>query len=206
MGAGVVIVVIAVLLTAVSGSLGSKRAKARTPAGVVRRISKPGARYSIQLTGLMAGATGTWNPSKPWGAKNWLYGPGSGTYWLEGDEVHLDWTPEHGEAHHFVGPIPEAADLKSPEKRKIRRIGRTVLGIYLVFAAAGFVTGYELSSGTSTHRSTIGAFSAIAGYLAAYVILVTILGTLRVRRGRTSVNTPSEASDSDAQGGRKITL
>ena len=159
-----------------------RRTDARIPRGIVRRVSKPGARHVVRLRGLMAGVAGTWNPAKPFGPRNWLYGPGEGTYWMGDDGlVHLDWRPRRGPVQHLVGPVPEAADPNAPGHRRIRRIRRAVLTVYAVFAVGGFAWGYGASSGAASHRVAIAVFGAFMAYVVAYFVMLTVLAIARRR-------------------------
>lgn len=155
----------------------------RTPSEVITQLRKhPGEVYRIRESASQR-LTGTWNPSKPYGSGN-LYGYGTGSYWLEGDQVHLEWHPKKGPIEHYFGSVPTGADSQSPNRLRVRRAMRTAIAIYLLSAAAGFVLGYAFTSGASTHRATIGLFGLIGGYFAAYVVMVTAIGVIRVRRGR----------------------
>jgi hypothetical protein len=169
-----------------------RRTNARIPRGIVRRISKPGTRHVVRLRGLMAGVAGTWNPAKPWGPRNWLYGPGEGTYWMGEDaSVHLDWRPRRGEAQHLVGPVPESAGPNALGHRRIRRIRRVVLTLYAVCAIGGFAWGYAASSGAASHRVAIVTFGAFMAYVVAYFVMLTALAIAR-RRLRTGTHLNAE--------------
>jgi hypothetical protein len=160
---------------------GVRRGQRRTPAGVVTQLRKhPGERYRVRESASQR-LSGTWNPGKPFGSGN-IYGYGTGSYWLEGDQVHLEWHPKKGSSEHFVGPAPTVQTV-SRSSRALRGL-IAALGIYLAAAVVGFLLAYELSSGSSTYRSGIGAFGAMAGYLAAYVVAIVVVAVVRSRRHR----------------------
>lgn len=176
-----VLVVIVVALIASGGSIawGLRRGQQRTPTGIVTRLRKrPGERLRVRESTSQR-ITGTWNPARPFGSGK-IYGYGTGSYWLEGDQVHLEWHPKKRSSEHFVGPAPT---VQAYSRSSWARRGLTAaLGIYLAAATVGFVLAYETSSGSSTHRSGIGAFGAIAGYLAAYVAAIIVLAVRSHRR------------------------
>jgi hypothetical protein len=116
-----------------------------------------------------------------------LYGSGEGTYSVGGDGlVNLDWRPQGGQAQQFTGPVPAEADPYSPGRRRARKALLAVSAIYLASTAAAFLLGYSLASGSSARRVVIGAFAAVGGYFVAYVVMVSVVGVIRVRRGSRS--------------------
>jgi hypothetical protein len=170
--------VVVLVLICVVGSVGSivwgfQRAQRHSPSGVIACLRRrDGRRYRVR-TSASQRLTGTWNPAKPYGAGN-LFGYGTGSYWMQGDQVHLEWHPKKGTSEHFVGPVPtERAGVHGNRVRGI--LG--ALGIYVAFAVAGFALAYQLSSGTSGHRAGLGAFGAIVGYFAAYFTAIVVIVT-----------------------------
>jgi hypothetical protein len=179
-----VVVVACAWVALVAGEViyAKRRTDAKIPRDIVRRISKPGTRHVVRLRGLMAGATGTWNPAKPWGTRNWLYGPGEATYWMGDDGlVHLDWRPQRGEAQQLVGPVPPAADPNAPGRQRMRRVRRLLLTVYAAFAVGGFAWGYASSAGPASHRSAVAAFCAFVAYVLAYFAMLSVLAIARHR-------------------------
>src|SRR5947209_18333803 len=95
-----------------------RSANATSPQGIVPRLLKARKPYDVRQRGFGM----TWNPGRPWGSGNWIYGSGTGTYWLDADGlVHLDWRPAKGAVVHLVGPIPSVADPRDPSRRRGRR-------------------------------------------------------------------------------------
>ena len=164
-----------------------QRASSGRPSDVLRYLKQPGARHTVRHRGAFEGSHGLWNPAESWRPTNLLYGSGEGTYWIDAEgQVNLDWQPRNGQPAHYVGPVPKKADPRSPNRLRARRAMRTVFAIYLLSAAAGCALGYAFTSGDSTHRAAIGLFGLGGGYFSAYIVMVTAIGVIRVRRGRRS--------------------
>src|SRR5579871_4757860 len=88
---------------------GMRNVFAATPKGVMRRLQKSS---PVQLR--LRGTDGVWNPAKPLGADNRIFGPGRATYWQdEAGTIHLELRERDGRLRKFEGPIPEVLILPS---------------------------------------------------------------------------------------------
>jgi hypothetical protein len=153
--------------------------------GIMRRLQhSPGVRYSVHLRSYDR----PWNPASTNGRLSGAFGPGQATYWLDDDGlVHLDWKPTSGMAQHATGPIPAVAIPGTPAYNKHRRFVRTVItGVctYPALAVGGFIAGYFLSSGASSHRSTVGATCAVAAFFGGWFVgrITVLVWRIRLRR------------------------
>lgn len=102
--------------------LGARQARKSTARWVVDQLSDPTDRVTLRLSG----QDHAWNPAKPLGVDNPLFGPGVATYRREsrtdGDVIHLDFTPKGAttvEQHR--GPIPDSV-LAGSNPRARRRL------------------------------------------------------------------------------------
>ena len=88
----------------------ARKGRRSTSSWVVSKLSGPEDRVTVTVSTLDY----VWNPSKPLGIDNGLFGPGEGTYLREsrpdGDLIHLYFqrAGEHVAEHH-AGPIPDSA-------------------------------------------------------------------------------------------------
>src|SRR3954453_11381786 len=118
------LIIAGITVVALAGAFvfAERAVNATTPQGIVPRLKRTGRPQDVRLRG----SGQTWNPAKPWGPRNWLYGPGRGTYWLDDDgQVHLDWARDGRDTEHLVGPVPAVADPTNPSRRRARRATRT---------------------------------------------------------------------------------
>lgn len=155
--------------------------------GIMRRVQPPGIRYSVHLRSYDR----PWNPASPTGRLTGAFGPGQAIYWLDDDAlVHLEWHPNTGTTQRTTGPIPAVAIPGTPAYDKHRRFVRaaiTVACAYPALAIGGFVAGYLLSTGASSHRSTVGATCAVAAFFAGWFVgrIALLVWRLRLRRATT---------------------
>ena len=164
-------VAVAIVVVVPEFALLNRRRRRRTPFGVVKRLRVPGESHSFQMRALDPG--GIWNPGKPWGMDNLLYGPGRATYTLRSDgEVSLDWVPRYGSPVTVKGPIPPLLRQGGLMTPSARRLAWLVASTYLTLTAAGFVIGW-LMSGVDVHSRAAWGGAAL-GLVAAHVLLLLV--------------------------------
>ena len=152
---GIVVTVILVMYAAVMG-LVLRRAAARTPRGIAKRLRRAGDRVEVKI----GGTASAWDPGRPLGPDNGRWGPARATY-LRDDAgiVHLHFQWALGPAEDSAGPIPDFPPRP--------RVVRVVLAGYLVATVAGFVIGFAVGPGPAGER----LLWACGGLLAAMVVL-----------------------------------
>jgi hypothetical protein len=156
-----------VLLTAIYISA-VRTARRSTSSWVVSRLSGPEDRVTVRVSTLEH----VWNPAKPLGLDNGLFGPGEGTYAREvrpdGDLIHLFFLRDHeSTAEHHAGPIPASAISGTAANRRARGVQRTSrammvaqLVILVVTVGLAFVVG---SAGAATAIVAAGVILALFG-------------------------------------------
>lgn len=143
-------------------------ARGRSAKGVVRHLEKAG--YHDVKTDWRLGL---WNPAKPLGVDNPLYGRGVGHYTLGDDgAVHLRFQPKDGVAREYSGPIPPAlAGLSSGPRIRGRRFLRRVIIAYVAIILGAFVGGAAAASGSWAARVLIGVACSFGALLAVAVVV-----------------------------------
>jgi len=162
-----------ILLCAIYGPF-IRGALQRTPGGVIKRLTTPGAEHHVRLTWITA-TGGTWNPAKPPGIGNPIFTPGHGTYRLTDDgEVHLTWIQSSGEKRTYEGRIPDRLRPSSPHRRRVRHVLHLVVLLYTVVSISGFAIGYFASSGGVGARLGYGGLGVLAGWVAIWFVILVI--------------------------------
>jgi hypothetical protein len=111
---------------------------------------------------------GTWNPAKPLGLDNRIFGPALATYSLdESGIVHLRLQPKKGPEQVLSGSIPEGLLHDTPAARRNRTLKRWVLAIYGTWIGVGFALGFLLSGGSTGRRLEVGALGLLAAIVVA---------------------------------------
>jgi hypothetical protein len=106
----------------VIAALGVRKARKSMAPWVVDQLSDPTDRVTLRLSG----EDRAWNPAKPLGVHNPLFGPGTAIYRRErradGDVIHLDFTAKGAtSAVQQSGPIPDSV-LAGSNPRARRRL------------------------------------------------------------------------------------
>jgi hypothetical protein len=157
---------------------------ASTPKGVLRHLRKAGAhRTRIRAW------EGIWNPAKPPGIDNRIFGPGEATYWLDESEiVHLEF--RNGDRRdEYTGPIP--ASLFHPTELDLharKRLRSMLLGL-VALMVIGCVVGAIVSGGSALHR-LLGAW---IGLLASLTLMWLVLLVTRVAHALQSLAQDKES-------------
>ena len=151
-----------------------RNAFAYTPKGVLRHLGKT-ARVHLKH---VRSFEGIWNPSKPLGQDNRLFGPGEATYSIDDHgTVTLEFRVKNGLWKSYTGPVPEMFIHPSKKVVRARKIFRYVLLGYLAVIIVGFMIGYAVAGGTAVHRLIAGGIGAlIAMALLWFVVLVLRVG------------------------------
>ena len=172
----------AVVLTPVITVAVVRRGAARSPAGIVKRLTNtPGLTHIVHIKATRS----TWDPTKPVGWDNHLYGPGVATYTLTDDGlVHVLWRATVGKPVdvHLTGPIPDQLRPQSPQRRFARKVVRLVVLTYVAAYVAGFGLGYGLSDGSIEGRIGWGAL----GVLLAWFLIATVVQMISIGLGTRS--------------------
>jgi hypothetical protein len=152
-----------------------RNAFASTPRGVLRHLRKAGGVHRMKLRGW----EGTWNPAKPLGIDNRIFGPGEATHSLdEQGAVHLELRGRGNKLALYSGPIPETLIRPSQAAQRGRKLMRYVLIGYAALMIIGFVVGYFAAGGSAVHRLVAGVIGVfVAMVLAWFVALVFRVGT-----------------------------
>lgn len=150
-----------------------RNAFASTPKGVVRQLSKTG---SVHLKHVKS-IEGIWNPSRPLGQDNRVFGPGEATYSLnDSASVTLEFREPSGQSRRYSGPVPETLIHPTREVLRRRKLLRYVLVGYVAVMIVGFVIGYAVVGGSALHRLIAGG----VGLLIAMVLVSLMTLVLRV--------------------------
>lgn len=151
-----------------------RNAFASTPKGVLRHLGKTG---SVHLKHVKS-IEGIWNPSKPPGRDNRLFGPGEATYSLDDPAtVTLEFRVRNGQLKRYTGPIPETLIYPTEKVLRARKLLRYVLLGYIAIMIVGFVIGYAVVGGSALHRLIAGGIGLlIAMALVWFVTLVLRVG------------------------------
>ena len=150
-----------------------KNVFASTPKGVLRHLRKSG---NVRLRHVKT-TDGIWNPSKPLGLDNRLYGPGEAIYSLDDPAtVTLQFRAKDGQVKRYSGPVPETIIHPSEKVQRARKLARWVFVGYFAVVVIGFGIGWAVGGGSPLHRliaGVIGMFIAMAlMWLATLVIQV----------------------------------
>ena len=172
--AGVVVTVVFLLYAAVMAVV-LRRAVARSPRGIAKRLRRPGDRVVVKVPGTAA----VWDPGRPPCRDNSRWGPARATYTM-GDAgiVHLHFQPALAAAEDSAGPIPDFP----PRSRAVL----AVLVGYVVAVVAGFAVGFAIGQGPVGERLLWG----FAGLLVAMVVLWLLMLLLRVGRAVLDTTRP----------------
>jgi hypothetical protein len=146
---------------------------ASTPKGVLRHLRKTG---SVRLRHVKT-TDGIWNPSRPLGLDNRLYGPGEATYSLDDPAtVTLEFRAKDGQVTRYSGPIPETIIHPSEKVERARNLFRWVLVGYFAIVLIGFGIGWVVGGGSPLHRLIAGVIGMLIAmalmWFAALVIRV----------------------------------
>ena len=146
----------------------ARKGRRSTSSWVVGKLPGPDNRVTVKVSTLEH----VWNPAKPLGIDNGLFGPGEGTYAREvrpdGDLIHLYFLRK-GESHaeHHAGPIPDSAMEGTPANlhaRTNRRIARKMMIARIVILGATAVLAFLVgSAGAATAVVTLGLILALLG-------------------------------------------
>ncbi len=140
-----------------------RRAAAGTPRHVIRKLRANAAPFHVRI-GILGGV---WNPAKPLGRSNPVWGPGRATYWLDqGDAVHLRFDPRWGKAMELSGRVPESLPTEAPAQQHQRQLVHRIILGYCAFLILGLVLGYFVGRG-STAAHLVGA---VVGLLVAMAV------------------------------------
>jgi hypothetical protein len=161
---------------------------ASTPKGVLRHLTRTGSVHLKHVKGI----EGVWNPAKPLGPDNQVFGPGEATYSLDDSgTVHLEFRDGSGTMLRYSGPIPDALIHPTQDALRARSLLRYVLVGYVALMVVGFVVGYAAAGGSTLHRLVAGAVGLFI--VMALVWFVTLL--LRVGQSvRSLVRGKNESS------------
>jgi hypothetical protein len=136
----------------------------RGPRAVMKRLSKPGARYTVHV-GSARSTGGTWNPTKPISINGSIHEFGTGTYWLGDDGlVHLDWTPNGRPTVHLSGPAPQL--------RPQRSMRVATLAVWLVVLAAGAIA-FLLASGPTESRLSVALLVCALAFVLLWLVALS---------------------------------
>ena len=151
----------------------------KSPKRVVIRL-----RGGVYETRVRAGG-GIWNPAKPFGVDNLIFGPGDARYWTdESGLVHLDLWRSNGKIEKYSGPVPER--LTGPTGRGLRSrglAGAIVVG-YLALLALGFVVGYFVTTGSALNPVVGGGIGVFVAEVIACIISFVSVGRYSVATAR----------------------
>lgn len=118
----------------------------------------------------------TWNPSLPPGTANRIYGPGTATYRSTvGGNVQLDYVDGTGREGSWSGPLP--AEFAEPVRAEIS----SYIFAKPVLAGFGFLLGLLLAEGGTEHRLLVAVSWALAGWVLAAIVVMTISMVTRTR-------------------------
>lgn len=175
-----VIILTVVLFTAVGVNAGS-RARRGTAWWVVSKLPTSGE----QLTLRVSATRRAWNPAKPPGVNNGIFGPGVASYArehrAEGDVIHLEFEPKGEPTRHFSGPIPESAMPGSATNVRARRalpIATLMMVGPMVLIGLGAMFAIIQPSG-ARRAWFVGGVVVLALFPAAAVTLVRVLQAFR---------------------------
>jgi hypothetical protein len=142
-----------------------RRAAARTPRGIAKRLRGTGDRVEVKI----GGTASAWDPGRPLGPDNGRWGPARATYTMgEAGVVHLHFQPVLAEAEESEGPIPEFPSRP--------RAVRVVLIGYLFAVIAGFTIGFAVGRGPVGERLLWGC----GGLLLAMMLIWALSLVLNV--------------------------
>ena len=151
----------------------------KSPKRVVRRL-----RGGMYETRIRAGG-GVWNPAKPTGDDNWIFGPGDARYWTdESGLIHLDFERSNGKTEKYSGPVPERLSQPTGSGRRSRKAVLGILVGYLALLALGFVVGYFVTRGSTLNRVVGGGIGLFVAMVVASIISFTSVGTYSVVSAR----------------------
>ena len=177
---GVVGVVVGVVLLMYAGVMVFvvRRAVARSPRGITKRLRRAGDRVEVKVPGTAA----VWDPGRQPGPDNGRWGPGRAIYTM-GDSgiVQLHFQPALATAEDSSGPIPDFP----PRPRAVR----LVLAGYAVAVAVGFAVGAVVGPGPLGERLLWGYAGLLAAMVAIW-LLTLVLNVGRAVRDTARPRTP----------------
>lgn len=146
----------------------------RSPAGVMKRLSSPGAEHRVRLNWMTA-IGGTWNPEKPLEAGNPIFDRGSGTYHLTDDgQVELTWETSSGATRTYRGTVPDRLRPDSPQRGRTRHALHLIGALYAVVTVVGFAVGYLSAHGPVGNRIGFGGLGVFAGWVLIWLVVMII--------------------------------
>ena len=150
-----------------------RHATARTPAGIVRRLSRTG----LQLTLIVNGAnTQAWDPSKPLG-QGGFFARGTATYTLDDPlTIRVRFLPRSGgTAIERSARISPSLLPDTPDTHRRRVLARLVITLYLLIGIATFALTAALMGGTASLRLRIAALAAFVAVAMAWLLTHFVL-------------------------------
>ncbi len=155
-----------------------RNAFASTPKGVLRHLGKTG---SVHLKHVKS-IEGIWNPSKPLGQDNRIFGPGEATYSLDDfATVTLEFRMRNGPLKRYSGPIPESLIHPTEKVLRARKLLRYVLIGYVAIMIVGFVIGYAVGGGSALHRLIAGGIGLLIAIALVWLVALVLRVWLSVR-------------------------
>jgi hypothetical protein len=151
---------------------------ATTPKGVLRHLAKTG---SVHLKHVKS-IEGIWNPSKPLGQDNRLFGPGEATYSFDDvATVTLEFRERNGHVKRYSGPVPEPLTHPTEEVLRARKLLRYVLVGYVALMIIGFAIGYGVAGGSALHRLIVGGIGLLIAMILVWFVALVLRVGLSVR-------------------------
>jgi hypothetical protein len=165
-----------------------RNAFASTPKGVLRHLGRTG---SVHLKHVKS-MEGVWNPARPLGLDNRVFGAGEATYSLDDSAtVTLDFRDRNAKLKRYSGPIPETLIHPTQEALRARKLVRSILVGYVALVVIGFLVGYAVAGGSVPHRLVAGVIGASVVMALAWFITLGLRVGLSVRslaRGKKASN------------------
>jgi len=147
-----------------------RTANRRSAQGIIKKLERSSSQYAVR-SGLW---NGVWNPAKK--PSPMIFDKGMATYTLDGNGlVHLVFQSSSGGSREYAGPVPATLQPRDPAHRRIHRLTRLMVSLYLAFIVAGFTVGYVLSHAGLVVRVVWGGVGVVVAMAAAVVILHFVL-------------------------------
>lgn len=158
------------------------RARRMTASWIVSRLRTPGETLTIRVSR----TSRAWNPAKPPGVDNGIFGPGTASYNREvrpdGDLIHLDFAANKTTtAEHLSGPVPESAMPGSAAHTRARKALPTV--VVMISAPIVLLAGAAIVALILTPHADLGwVLGIVAVLVVAPLISVTLFRVFQAFR------------------------
>jgi hypothetical protein len=156
-----------------------RRSSARTPSGIVDRLSRTGHPISLR-----AGSYRAWDPSAA--RLGYFREQGTAVYALDDHAiVHVRLTTKANEVIERSGPIPAYMHPNTSVTLRRRRIARAVITLYLAVAVVTFSVTAHVLEGSRSYRARTACLVALAALSGAWLMTHLVLALRSDRSGST---------------------